>query len=113
MGNATFELEERAGGRHSLYKSTDFISRLSYFINYRRSILRDGSYQTNCPEVYWREGSQEAASHQGCQEECSQHWWRQEAPQIQAWHGCSAGNSTLPEVYRTVDQKASLPKTGA
>merc|ERR1711936_1231350 len=54
-----------------------------------------------------------AASHQGCQEECSQHWWRQEAPQIQAWHGCSAGNSTLPEVYRTVDQKASLSKTGA
>ena len=47
---------------------------------------RNGSYQADRQEVHRRQGPQEAAGHQGRQEERPCHRWREEAPQVQAWH---------------------------
>merc|ERR1712112_593422 len=68
-----------------------------------------GSHQADCQEVHWRQGSQEAAGHQGCQEVCPCHWGCQEATPLQAWHCCSQGDQEVPEIHRAPDPQAPIP----
>ena len=58
-----------------------------------------GQNQADRPQVHRREGPQEAAGHQGCQEVCPRHRRSQEAPQVPARHCGSQGDQALPEVH--------------
>merc|ERR1712098_166238 len=72
-------------------------------------LKKNGSHQTNCQEVHWRESSSEAARYQGCSEICPCHRRRKEAAQVQAWDRGSQGNQEISEVNGVAHPQIAVP----
>ena len=75
-------------------------------------ICHDGPYQADSTQIYRRKGSEEAAGHQGRPQERPGHRWREEAASLQARHGGSARDPSLPEEHRAADPQAAVPASG-
>jgi hypothetical protein len=74
---------------------------------------KNGSYQADRTQIYWRQSTAKAASHKGCTQICASHRRRKEAAPLPPWNCRVARNSAIPEEYGTVDSKTAVPETRA